>query len=55
MSILYPADNLYILDYNRVLKSLGDKSVDEFMTGIKANFKVEPIKKGSNTAVKAKH
>ena len=28
MTILYPADNLFILDYNRVLKSLGDKSVD---------------------------
>ena len=30
MSILYPANSLKVLDYNRVLKTLNDMSPDEF-------------------------
>ena len=38
MSIIYPSDNLEILDYNRVIKDLNTLSQNEFMDAIKANF-----------------
>ena len=38
MSIIYPSDNLEILDYNRVIKDLNTLSRNEFMDAIKENF-----------------
>lgn len=38
MSIIYPSDNLEILDYNRVLKSLNGLPSNEFINTIRANF-----------------
>ena len=55
MTLLYPADNLYVLDYNRVLKSLGNNTVDQFMAGLKKNFTIKPLPKGADTTVKARH
>lgn len=38
MSIIYPSDNLEIMDYNRVLKSLNSPSSEDFMNKLRANF-----------------
>jgi uncharacterized protein (DUF1015 family) len=38
MALHYPADNLMILDYNRVLRSLNGLSTDEFMEKVSENF-----------------
>ena len=54
MAILYPADNLKILAYNRVLKSLGELSDEEFLEKIRESFDVQPIER-DDTMVKAKH
>ena len=52
MTLFYPADNLMILDYNRVLKSLGDHTVESFMQGLEENFTLEEIPEGGDTSVK---
>jgi uncharacterized protein (DUF1015 family) len=31
LTLLYAADNLMILDYNRVIKTLGDMTTDQFI------------------------
>jgi len=56
MSIIYPSDNLEILDYNRVIKSLNGLSSDQFMNALKTNFadireygdqaNVKPVRRG---------
>ena len=51
MTLFYPADNLMILDYNRVLKSLGEHTVESFMKGLEGNFSIEEIPEGSSTEV----
>ena len=38
MSIIYPSDNLEILDYNRVLKNLNTLPAEKFINKLKANF-----------------
>lgn len=38
MSIIYPSDNLEIMDYNRVIKDLNDRSPDQFMEELRTNF-----------------
>ena len=38
MSIIYPSDNLEILDYNRVIKSLNGLTAQQFMDRLKADF-----------------
>ena len=53
LSVLFPASQLKILDYNRVLKDLNGKTFDEIMEEIKVHFTIEesteqvsPSKKG---------
>lgn len=53
LSVLFPESELKILDYNRVLKDLNGKTVDEIMEEIQVHFTVEasdvavsPSKKG---------
>ncbi len=53
LSVLFPADELSIMDYNRVVKDLNGYSKEEFLTKVSENFdivKVEgqckPAKKG---------
>ena len=55
MSLFYPADNLMVLDYNRVLKSLNDMSTAEFMGALEENFEVRPLADGESTKVQRKH
>ena len=55
MTLFYPADNLLILDYNRVLKSLNDMSTEEFMGALEENFTIRPLADGEDSKVKARH
>ena len=43
MSILYPANSLKVLDYNRVLKTLNDMSPDEFKERVSEYYDVAPL------------
>lgn len=43
LSVLFPANQLMIIDYNRVVKNLlPDISTEEFLTALLANFTVKP-------------
>ena len=55
MTLLYPADNLMIMDYNRVIKSLNDLSVEQFLEALEENFTVRPLADGESTKVEARH
>ena len=46
MTILYPADNLKILDYNRVVKSLNGLNKDEFIEKMSEFYKIDYLKSG---------
>lgn len=54
LSVLFPADELSIMDYNRVVKDLNGYSDEEFMSKISQHFTIEekgkdsykPLKKG---------
>ena len=41
LAVLFPADQLQILPYNRVVKDLGGVSPDEFLAAVKQRFSVE--------------
>ena len=55
MAICYPADNLWVQDYNRVLKELNGLSFEQFLDGIKENFEVAEIQAGEDTKPKEEH
>lgn len=45
LSVLFPADQLMIIDYNRLVKDLlPDVSTEEFLTALLSNFTVQPVK-----------
>jgi len=52
LSVLFPADQLRILPYNRVVKDLSGKPADQFLTAVSAQFEVSeaasplPLQKG---------
>lgn len=50
LSVLFPASQLYIMDYNRVVKDLNGNSIEDFISKIEKNFTV--VK--SNSQVKPK-
>ena len=41
LGVLFPAEQLRIMPYNRVVKDLNGSSVDEFFAKIKSNFSIE--------------
>ncbi|MCM1385738.1 MAG: DUF1015 family protein [Bacillus sp. (in: Bacteria)] len=43
LSVIFPDDQLYIMDYNRVVKSLNGYTEEEFLTKTKEIFQVEEI------------
>jgi len=44
LSVLFPANQLSIIDYNRVVKDLlPDISTEEFLTALLSNFTVQPV------------
>lgn len=42
LSVLFPADQVRILDYNRVVRDLNGHTVDGFLDAIRVNFKLIP-------------
>lgn len=49
MALHYAADNLLIMDYNRVLKSLNGMQSNEFLDKLGEHFDIQPIEPGSDT------
>ena len=48
LAVVFPHDELYIMDYNRVLKDLNGDSPHKFMENLKKNFNIEKVsEKGS--------
>ncbi len=45
LSVLFPDDQLMIMDYNRVVKDLNGYSEEEFLEKVRENFVVEPSQK----------
>ncbi len=41
LTTLFPSDQLYIMDYNRVVKDLNGLSAEEFLSALKEKFSVE--------------
>jgi uncharacterized protein (DUF1015 family) len=41
LSVIFPADDLYVMDYNRVVQDLNGNSSEEFMNKISEKFTVE--------------
>ena len=41
MTVIFPDDHLYIMDYNRVIKDLNDNSVEEFFFKVEEHFDIE--------------
>ena len=44
LTTLFPAEQLYIMDYNRVVKDLNGLSAEEFLDRINKNFSIENLK-----------
>jgi len=55
MTLFYPADNLMILDYNRVIKTFNDMSNEEFKNALEENFTISPLADGQTSKVNKKH
>ena len=55
MTLFYPVDSLYVLDYNRVLKSLNGLSSLQFMDKLSENFELSELPTGSETKPAAPH
>ncbi len=41
MSVIFPDDDLFIMDYNRVVKDLNGNSVEEFLSKVEEKFKID--------------
>ena len=50
LTTLFPSDQLYIMDYNRVVTDLNGLSDEEFLSAIKSNFAVEKADKAFSPA-----
>lgn len=55
MALHYPADNLMILDYNRVLKSLNGLSSSEFVAKLSESFIITQLEEGAETKPGSSH
>ena len=51
MTLFYPADNLMIMDYNRVLKTLNGYTPQEFIECLEESFDIEPLEDGMTSTV----
>ncbi len=43
LSVIFPHDEVQILDYNRVLKDLNDLNIEQFLEQIQQNFSLSPV------------
>jgi uncharacterized protein (DUF1015 family) len=50
LTTLFPSDQLYIMDYNRVVSDLNGMSDDDFISAVKNNFSVEKADKAFSPA-----
>jgi uncharacterized protein (DUF1015 family) len=50
LTTLFPADQLHIMDYNRVVTDLNGLSEDDFLSAVKNNFSVEKAAKAFSPA-----
>lgn len=55
LSVIFPANQLKIFDYNRVVKDLNGNSPDEFIELLGANFTVEAYSGAKYTGPKERH
>ena len=49
MTLFYPADSLYVLDYNRVLKTLNGLSSAQFIEKLSEHFDISPLAENAST------
>lgn len=43
LTTLFPSNQLHIMDYNRVVKDLGEHSADSFLTALQASFEITKV------------
>jgi uncharacterized protein (DUF1015 family) len=43
LTTLFPSNQLHIMDYNRVVKDLGEHSADSFLTALQASFDITKV------------
>jgi uncharacterized protein (DUF1015 family) len=55
LSVIFPDNQLYIMDYNRVVADLGGNSKDEFINKISEKFEVKKYKEKGFLKPKKKH
>ncbi len=53
LAVSFPSDQMRILDYNRVIRDLGDLSADAFLNRIRERFSVEPSEAAVRPRAKA--
>jgi uncharacterized protein (DUF1015 family) len=46
LSVIFPHDQMMILDYNRVVRDLAGRQAAEFLTAVGERFEVEPVDEG---------
>ena len=54
LSVLFPDDQLMIMDYNRSVKDLNGLTEEEFLEKVKENFEIESMEKASHPDRKGK-
>ena len=52
LSVIFPSDQLYIFDYNRVVKDLNSQSESEFLKKIETSFDIETAESAVKPAAK---
>lgn len=55
MTLFYPANNLAIMDYNRLLKSLNGMTSKQFIDKLRIHFDLKELPKGADTKPGAIH
>jgi len=55
LSVIFPDEDLFIMDYNRVVKDLNGSTKEEFLAKIKENFEVEVYQEEGQYKPEAKH
>ncbi|MCF7885142.1 MAG: DUF1015 family protein [Candidatus Marinimicrobia bacterium] len=55
LAVLFPHNQLQILDYNRVVKDLNSLSQDKFFEKVKENFTIEAVKNSKEAKPDKKH
>ena len=55
LSVLFPDSQLYIMDYNRIVKDLNGNSREQFLEKVKEKFEIYPYCNGASLKPTAKH